>query len=1039
MSSERLTPPPTASAERAAPALPHRVFSHFARRSLALNRSRTVVSIIGITLSCALITAIFTSAATLMQSLLNATIEHSGSWQIEVESMTDDALQELESDGRVAQLYERPYYGSALLPEECETWYYRYLNAQAWPTEEETQGLLPLPKLIEGRVPTTENEIVLPSSLKGRLESDCAWDSGETRTATGRDDAVPRMTWYDKLEIDSEIELAFGERLWLDPELNREHAALASETLYTDLQGDESQLGEWLGNVETPQRFRVVGFYEEDSVWMSTNGYLGFVCRDTTLPVRSTDAFMSTNLSDRTSIDELAIAYTKQTDQSQTGVIHDTIAERHETLLRYQLLSDDRAIWDTFYSLAAILSGVVMIASISLVYNSFAISISERTRQYGLLSSLGASRRQIRRTVFTEALILVCISIPLGLLTGLIGTSVVFHIAGEGIEKLVGATLGVTNHTLNIAINPYVLGVAIVLTLFTVFISATVPAFRASRVSAVEAIRQTRDVHVVGKSHRDSKHAGQLETIDFMPRGFDRLRMRLLGVPDWLAHRNLTRARSKGSVAVASLAVSVSLLIASGSISHYMSYLVDVVDSNASDIVLHASVTPRGDNATQAFLSSIAAAYQDLSDIEGVTPRGYLFTVELYAKGTSGTFSTDDVTSEAARTVSDIPEQLLADDGSIYARTSLVFVDDESWESIVEDNGLDKTVYCDANHPVGIGQNDMPTNDGKRYGSRDPFDAPGTLEAYTHIATQDGCWFSGISLQDGKIMARYDQVADNDGDTTETNLPLNDVALDTYELPIGAILSNVPSCLGNHTFIWPTVILPASALPALAQGSAYEVASSFDTNSNAPFVFNKGSEDANAATLALTFSFDATNAHIAEEEMNRSISEGLNNDTWGVGWQRIDLINNAENARNSLLVYQTIQLFIGCFFLITGAIAISNVFTTLSSSIILRRREFAMLKSIGMSERAFHRMIAFECGSYAWRGLVGGLALGAIVTYFIWRAMCTSFYEIDYSLPLDWVIASFCVVVGVLALSTRYALRKSGHGSIIQTLREDVI
>lgn len=136
---------------------------------------------------------------------------------------------------------------------------------------------------------------------------------------------------------------------------------------------------------------------------------------------------------------------------------------------------------------------------------------------------------------------------------------------------------------------------------------------------------------------------------------------------------------------------------------------------------------------------------------------------------------------------------------------------------------------------------------------------------------------------------------------------------------------------------------------------------------------------------------------------------------------------------------ETVQLFISCFILITGAIAVANVFNTLTNSIILRRREFAMLKSIGMGNRAFYRMIALECLSYAWRGLLFGLMLGAVVTFFTYQAMMMSFEGLHFVVPLGWVLAAVGVVVLVLALSTYYALRKSSAGSIVQTLREDAI
>ena len=255
----------------------------------------------------------------------------------------------------------------------------------------------------------------------------------------------------------------------------------------------------------------------------------------------------------------------------------------HDSLLRYQGMVDDRSIWGTLYMIAAILSAVVVVASVSLIYNAFAIAVSERTRQFGLLSSLGASRRQLRRTVYAEALMLSALGIPAGLAIGLAGTFVVFNVAGEGVGMLIDQQAFEGSGLTAISVEPAALVVSALLALVTVLISAAIPAWRASRVSAVDAIRANRDV----RPARRERAEGRAGRRNMLPRCrlLDAHRLRVGGVPALLAHRNLTRAAPKGRVAVrASLAVSVALIIISGSISHYLGYLTQAVDSGGSDI-----------------------------------------------------------------------------------------------------------------------------------------------------------------------------------------------------------------------------------------------------------------------------------------------------------------------------------------------------------------------------------------------------------------------------------------------------------------------
>ena len=82
-------------------------------------------------------------------------------------------------------------------------------------------------------------------------------------------------------------------------------------------------------------------------------------------------------------------------------------------LLRFLGVSDNTSFLAVLYSMAGILIAIIMFGSISLIYNAFAISVSERTRQFGLFSSVGATKRQIIRCVLFEGFFLSLIGIPL--------------------------------------------------------------------------------------------------------------------------------------------------------------------------------------------------------------------------------------------------------------------------------------------------------------------------------------------------------------------------------------------------------------------------------------------------------------------------------------------------------------------------------------------------------------------------------------------------------------------------------------------------
>lgn len=1033
------------------------VFWRFAVRSLKLNRSRSIVSVIGIALSCALITAIFTSVVTLYQGLLKAEIVTEGTWQIELVDASDADLASLRSDPRIERIYERVSYGDALMPVSFEGYWGRYLSVHEWPTADAVGDLKPLPAIAEGREPQSPDEIVLPRDLKGLNTTGGSW-LYDSLPVTGRDDTVPRVAWDGELEVDSTMEVSLGQRMFIDPGTNDEYPCRYDEALFTTESPKGDVISEYLADPAPAQTFKVVGFYapSDEGVydqWGSSGpGYQAFVASpNATGHVAS--AYLATNLSTRADIDALVEEYTgassatsAEVDPSQSSAqtADWPAAYLHDGLLRYQGLVDDRAIWGTLYTLAAILSGVVIVASVSLIYNSFAIAVSERTRQFGLLSSLGASKRQLRRNVYAEALMLAAIGIPAGLAIGLAGTFVVFNIAGEGIGMLIDQEVFADTGLTAITVDPLAIALSALLALLTVLVSATVPAWRASRVSAIDAIRQSRDVRLSRrerKSQRTAAH-GDGHRRPSPARALDRLRMRIAGVPGMLAHRNLTRASSKGRVAVASLAVSVALIIISGAISHYLGFLTRVADSGGSDIEVGLNRLLQEDESTAEGLADIDRAYRALAHVEGATGEGYMLLTSLYGSFDQSMLDLDSLTANSEEY--DMPDRGLADDGRIYAPLSILFLDEGSWNEILDENGLDRATYSDPDHPVAVALNGTQSNDGRRYSVRDLFTSTGTATLFTQIAPIEDNLFVEISVdKNGDPVARYEGYGDEEGARydeygealyQQISRPLDDVLAQSLELPVKAIVKALPKAVTSYASIWPTLILPASALPALAEGSE-DIASDVETGSlAAPFAFH-ASEGRYGNTMYAYLSFAAEQPRSIEAKMDAMIDSDLS----GTEWYRTYLNNNAENDRQARVMYETIQLFINCFIAITTAIAVANVFNTLANSIILRRREFAMLKSIGMGNRAFWRMIALECASYALRGLIIGLVLGAGVTFMVFQAMSLSFAGLDFEMPLGWVLGAIGLVVGVLALSTLYALRKSSAGSIVQTLREDAV
>lgn len=143
-------------------------------------------------------------------------------------------------------------------------------------------------------------------------------------------------------------------------------------------------------------------------------------------------------------------------------------------VLMFMGISKYSAFYSVLYGLAAIVIVLIMFGSVSLIYNAFSISVSERTKQFGLLSSIGATKRQLRKSVLFEAFAVSLIGIPLGILVGIAGIGVTLLLIGDRFMSI-GSSLVIP---MRICVSPLSVIAAAVTALITVLISAWIPSKR---------------------------------------------------------------------------------------------------------------------------------------------------------------------------------------------------------------------------------------------------------------------------------------------------------------------------------------------------------------------------------------------------------------------------------------------------------------------------------------------------------------------------------------------------------------------------------
>ena len=112
------------------------------------------------------------------------------------------------------------------------------------------------------------------------------------------------------------------------------------------------------------------------------------------------------------------------------------------------------------------------------------------------------------------------------------------------------------------------------------------------------------------------------------------------------------------------------------------------------------------------------------------------------------------------------------------------------------------------------------------------------------------------------------------------------------------------------------------------------------------------------------------------------------------------------------------------------------MFNTISTNIKLRRRELAMLRSVGMSDRDFNRMMRFECVFYGARALLFGLPLAAVSSWLIHKVMVVD--RVKFTLPWTSIGISVFSVLLVIFVTMAYAVGKIKKENIIDALRDDI-
>ena len=903
------------------------VFNKVTLQSLKKNKTRTIVTIIGIILSAAMICAVTTFVSSVYNYAKEYAIYSNGNYHGAVLNVEFQTYKDVNNTGKLEDSTYGQLLGYAKIDSQNE--YKPYMYVIGGDLESDYFDVLPI-HVSAGRLPEDTTEIILPEHL--------ATNGGVV------------------YKLGDKITLELGERLLDGYPMTQYNPCYT----YDGETGDEV-LNEEVIEVRETRTYTVVGFYERPAFEERTApGYTALTVAD----------------KEWTGSTKFDVFFRMEKAKDTYDFIDQLSKDGHSCIYNNDvLLAEGVSRYDSFstmiISLAVIIIGLIMFGSVSLIYNAFSISVSERTKQFGLLASIGATKKQLKKMVLFEALAVSVVGIPLGVLVGISGIGITLLCIGNKFVSMIGGGFDVP---MRICVSWESVVIAILVALITVLISAWIPSKRATKVSAVEAIRQNMDIKAKNKQVKTSK-----------------LTYKLFGLPGVLASKHYKRNKKKYRTTVISLFMSIVLFV---SASAFTDYLMESVTGGLSvdgyDLFYSIDEDQLGENT--------------LDDVLGIMKQDKNITTVAYATNLnlSGTIDNKYVTQEFLDSFEMNTGEESTEEGK-YIYSYVYFVDDSAFDALLAQYKLNRSDYYNKEHPLSlaIDTNISFNGETQRYETLDTLKGNEGIIICTYAKDIEGYgWESEMVDDDGKRYAIY---TGNESEDDVLKVPYEDTIVE-FTLESGKVLSEIPFFINQSIPTPMNMIYPLSMIDYVVP------------------------QEAQHDTASFNYYMISTDHKASEENIKSMLLEN--------GLDAKGISNYAEGVEENRNLVNIIQVFAYGFIVLISLIAAANVFNTISTNISLRRREFAMLKSVGMTAKGFNRMMNFECILYGSKSLILGLPVSAAITYLIYMAVSGG-YEIEYYLPWGAIGIAVLSVFLVVFVTMMYSMSKIKKDNPIDALKNE--
>ena len=839
-------------------------------KNLKLNKKRTIVTIVGIILSTALMVGIGLLFSSFQDYMIRETISYNGKYEAEYGDVSLDKLNSIDKKD-FSYFYQKPI-GFSKFDSANEYKPYIYISS----VDKEYFNEL---HLISGRFAENDSELVI---------------SNHINTNGGA-----------SYKIGDIITLKYGERVIEGVNTLANNEYYEEETL----------------NIVGEKTYTIVGIVERSNFEdYSASGYSTF-----TLDMNDKDGTVNVFVMFNNKKKII-----KQSEDLAKKLGYNNAISYNSTLLALYGESTYGNIMKSMITMIVIMLSLVSIGCIVVIYNSFAISVMERKKEFGLLSSIGATKKQLSYTVFFEALIEGIIGIILGICGAYIGIGTVILI----INNLIGDILVLK---LNLVTNIVFIIIPVIFMILVIFISALVPSRRAAKVSPIEAIRQNDDIKVNKKKIKTGK-----------------LVNKLFGIEGEIALKNIKRNKKKYRVTIVSLFISIVLFI---SFSSYMNYTIDTASSVMGEVPYDYQISYFGDDNDIDALDKISEIIKSNDVKEYVSySASNLSIIGNY------TYSDEYL---------DFYKSAYGDDGIKalnnlkYQSIYILVLDDNSYNKYKKLIGLDKDSVILLNR------------------------------------------FKGVSYGNNKRV-NYDIPVINNG-----NINIKICNFDDDEENV----DTTKYCNKNIDNIFVT-------------NKSFDLIEEFSYMDDFKLIVNKKLYDSISDGGA-----DFTQFNIISDNTNNidKLTKELDK------YNNVNYINIKESMKQTNNLILVVKILMYGFISLVTLIGVTSVFNTISTSMALRKREFAVLRSIGLTRGGFNKMLFFESLFFGMKSLIFALPVSIGVTILIHYSLADMVSISTIIIPWKAIIISIVSVFIIVLLTMMYSSSKIKKHNIIEQIREENI